>query len=710
MNMQSVGARSFRTALALFMVLVLGFSFALARTGSNKKDKLPKFYSEWLERDVAYIITKQEQKDFLALTTDEQRDDFIKRFWDIRNPTPGSPVNTYKDELYRRIAYADAHFGIGSGEEGWRTDRGRTYITLGAPQQIQKHYGAPNLRPMEIWFYSNLNPALPPFFYVAFFQPDSMGDFQYYSPRIDGPDKLVTGTEAINNPKAALKMIQSSVGSEVARVAQTLIPGEPLDPDGRVSMQSDIMLSTLKSLANQPSNVDDINRRRQTLETVTSRMILDSKNLDIVLFPVRDAHGLTWLNYAVRLGSASDLTLKKEDGRYSYNVEVRVQVHTEDNSKLILTQQKSVADYLTQQQVDEIKHRPFGYEGILALAPGKYHLDFLVTDWTQKLGFHAERDVAIPESSADTFAIPAVLPFSGTEPADPLKEEVTPFAIAGIRFKPLGQAAIVLNHTQDLQVAYQVWATRKNPQSGEPDLSVQYTLGKPAVAGSATVIKDTISMDAFNASGSVLSGKKISLADLSAGNYIFTISVSHPGTPHKTYAQLSFQLLDDAPGNLPWDVDEPGAEDDRAKGVYDQQRALTYLADGHPDDARMWFRLALSKDHRDDIARSRLVDAYYTLNAYSAVVSLFNDAGVTGKTDSGTIVQIAESFLKTGDAPKSVSILEDAIRARPEDGPLYLALADSYQQMGKPQEAMEMSRKGKSLLGNNPTPATTPDK
>ena len=78
----------------------------------------------------------------------------------------------------------------------------------------------------EIWFYSNADdPALPPFFYVLFYQRDNIGDFRYYSPYMDGPDKLVTGTEAVNDPQSALKLIQSSVGSEVARVAQTLIPG-----------------------------------------------------------------------------------------------------------------------------------------------------------------------------------------------------------------------------------------------------------------------------------------------------------------------------------------------------------------------------------------------------------------------------------------------------------------------------------------------------
>ena len=117
-------------AIGTALLLMPGMAFAK----SNPEKSLPKFYREWLDRDAAYIITRQERKDFLALTSDRERDDFIKKFWEIRNPTPGSPENSYKDDIYQRIEYANAHFGIGSGEEGWATDRGRTYITLGKPQ------------------------------------------------------------------------------------------------------------------------------------------------------------------------------------------------------------------------------------------------------------------------------------------------------------------------------------------------------------------------------------------------------------------------------------------------------------------------------------------------------------------------------------------------------------------------------------------------
>src|SRR5436309_3170820 len=340
------GLRHLRVVFRRAIVLLAAILFACSGICSGqKKQKLEKNDRSWLERDVAYIITKDERDAFLKLTTDEAREKFIETFWEIRNPSPGSPTNSYKDEIYQRIAFADARFGIGSGVEGWRTDRGRTYITLGPPQQKQVLRNSANLYPIEIWFYGGANPALPPFFYVMFYQREGSGDYRFYSPYTDGPDKLVTGVEAINSRLAALRMIRDSAGAEVARVSLSLLPDEPVDETtGIVGLESDILLNNIKNLANLPANRDEINRRRTMRENVTSRLLLEGRNLDIVTFPARDSRGLTRLDYALHLHSPSDLSLTEENGgNYRYSVEVRVRVFGADN-KLIFTQQKSVTD------------------------------------------------------------------------------------------------------------------------------------------------------------------------------------------------------------------------------------------------------------------------------------------------------------------------------------------------------------------------------
>jgi len=94
-------------------------------------------YKKWLSEDVAYIITDSERKAFLGLQTNEERENFIEQFWQRRNPDPDSVDNSYKEEHYRRIAYANEHFA--SGIAGWRSDRGRIYIMYGKPDDLESH-------------------------------------------------------------------------------------------------------------------------------------------------------------------------------------------------------------------------------------------------------------------------------------------------------------------------------------------------------------------------------------------------------------------------------------------------------------------------------------------------------------------------------------------------------------------------------------------
>jgi len=63
---------------------------------------------------VPYIISEDEKKAFLTLSNDEERDAFIEAFWQRRNPNPDSPENEYREEHYRRIAYANEHFAAAS--------------------------------------------------------------------------------------------------------------------------------------------------------------------------------------------------------------------------------------------------------------------------------------------------------------------------------------------------------------------------------------------------------------------------------------------------------------------------------------------------------------------------------------------------------------------------------------------------------------------
>ena len=101
------------------------------------KQEVSGSYKKWLDQDVAWIITDEERSAFKQLSNDEERDQFIEAFWQRRDPTPDTIENEFKEEHYRRIAYANEHFA--AGIPGWKSDRGRMYIMYGPADEIESH-------------------------------------------------------------------------------------------------------------------------------------------------------------------------------------------------------------------------------------------------------------------------------------------------------------------------------------------------------------------------------------------------------------------------------------------------------------------------------------------------------------------------------------------------------------------------------------------
>jgi GWxTD domain-containing protein len=166
-------ARLWISCLAVSLLFVVNFSYAEKKdkgpntdadgretiakplTDKQKKKREEKLrkeletpYKKWLNEDVTYIITDEERAAWKRLSTDEEREQFIEQFWLRRDPTPDTVENEFKEEHYRRIAYANEHYA--SGIPGWKADRGRIYITYGPPDEIESHpSGGSYQRPME---------------------------------------------------------------------------------------------------------------------------------------------------------------------------------------------------------------------------------------------------------------------------------------------------------------------------------------------------------------------------------------------------------------------------------------------------------------------------------------------------------------------------------------------------------------------------------
>lgn len=167
-----------RSRIPAVLAGVLLFALPAAAQKVAVKDLTPR-YRDWLQEEVVYIISPKEKAVFLQLSNDREREMFIEAFWKARDTEPSTPQNEAKDEHYRRIKYANDNFGRGLDAGGWRSDRGRIYITLGEPKQIEKYENLSNVYPMLVWFYSGLTTAsLPSSFNVVFYKPNDSGDYK----------------------------------------------------------------------------------------------------------------------------------------------------------------------------------------------------------------------------------------------------------------------------------------------------------------------------------------------------------------------------------------------------------------------------------------------------------------------------------------------------------------------------------------------------
>lgn len=163
-----------RSCLCLFFSFCLSVAFTGASASGQdakrldlRQEESQDYFRKWLEEDVSLIVTDEEREVFLRLATGEEKERFIEEFWRRRDPDPRTALNEFKEEHYRRIAYANEHFS--SGFKGWKTDRGRLYIIHGPPDEIERHPsgggyerpfheggGATATYPFEIWRYRHL--------------------------------------------------------------------------------------------------------------------------------------------------------------------------------------------------------------------------------------------------------------------------------------------------------------------------------------------------------------------------------------------------------------------------------------------------------------------------------------------------------------------------------------------------------------------------
>ena len=677
-------------AVCLLVVLLLA---AGAIAWASEKDKLPPRYRDWLDKDVVYIISDDEKKTFLRLTRDEDRDKFIEQFWDARNPSPGSPLNPYKEEHYRRIEYANAHFSLGSGTDGWRTDRGRIYVQLGPPAQTMKWIWHGRVRPAELWFYSSKdNPSLPGFFYVLFYQRDEVGDYRLYSPYLDGPTKLVRGADT--NPQAY--QLLRNVSLELARASLTLLTDEPVDTDQfTTSLASDALLTRIRNLPNDRFTKEKLVRGRQLKEVVQAKLKVNPEAMEVLWAPLQGPNGETFVHYAVSLPKKLEelATEDKENKQYQLAAEVTVQVRTPDGRQLFQQNMSQLFTFVAD-QFETLRQSPVSYEDRLPLPSGSYDVGFVFHDPLHQNYYLARQTITVPPPPT-ALQLGPLVPYDDAYQSQPGQPDA-PFELFNMRFVPTARREF--GQGENLSVFFQMYLPNAGSNPGpEGKLRLEYTLGSLANAAQRQTLSQEIEVKQFDAHGALLHGKHFLLRDLLPGNYRLVVTVTDPQTNRSSSQTLSFRVVPATLRAKSVTLLNPKFQQDRQTGWLDYRRGVCLAAQNQTAQAIDQFQAALAKNPNLEAARSRLAELFYRQQRYNDVVALLGPSGITKQTDQDTALIFLSSLERTGELKKAIQVGEQTLAVLGPTENLYEQLASVYERNGQAERARQARQEATRL-------------
>jgi GWxTD domain-containing protein len=381
-------AAKFALSLSALTVLVVG-GFAQKKDDKNDKPsedvstkvrnvkpELKDAYKKWLNNDVPYIITGAEKKAFQALATDEERENFIENFWRRRDPNPDTEENEFRDEYYERIAYANEHYT--SGIPGWKTDRGRIYITWGKPDEVETHpsggaYDRPSYEgggstttyPFETWFYRHLD-GVGDGIEIEFVDPT--GTCEYRIARDANEKDALKYTPGAGNTLAEELGLEtradrlSGTGSQQNYMRNQDMPFERLRIQNDLSRPPQVKFSDLQSsLTDSPvidTNPVDFDLRidffRQSEDRVVTAFTVQASNKELQF---KDSGGLQMA---------------------SMNIFGRITAVSGKRSGIF---EDSVTQNATVEELNDFKNnRQSVYQKAIALTPGTYKVDVVVRD------------------------------------------------------------------------------------------------------------------------------------------------------------------------------------------------------------------------------------------------------------------------------------------------------------------------------------------
>jgi GWxTD domain-containing protein len=487
------------------------------------KQELSSTYKKWLKEDVAYIITPEEVAAFKQLSNDEERDQFIENFWLRRDPTPDTPENEYKEEHYRRIAYANEHFG--AGIPGWKTDRGRIYITWGPPDQIEDHPtggtydrpqeeggGTTSTYPWMVWRYRYLE-GVGQEVNIEFVDQCSCGDYQI-SQSPNDKDAL------LHTPGGATMYEQMGLGSRVDRMDPFAANSSPV-AGLQNSKEFDKMETLAKLQAPPPVKFKDLE------EMVSHKISMNLMPFEVRTDFVRVTSDTVLVPVTLQIKN-KDITFVQKDGiqRGTVNIFGRV---TGITGRVAQTFEDTVQVDVPQELLEKTEEHSSLYWKAVPLRAGRYRVDLVVKDVNgDRVGTYSH-GILVPEYNEDKLASSSLIL------ADKMEKVAT---------KSVGSGSFVLGETkltyphldgadgkpasfkrdQHMALWMQVYNLQQDDKTKKPSAKVEYEIVN--LANNQPVLHASESTDTMgNVSDQMTLEKTVTLSSLQPGLYKLTVKV-----------------------------------------------------------------------------------------------------------------------------------------------------------------------------------------
>jgi GWxTD domain-containing protein len=469
-------------------------------------------YKQWLNEDVIYIISPEERQAFLQLDTNEEREQFIEQFWLRRSSNPDLPDNDFKEEHYRRIAYANEHFA--SGIPGWKADRGRMYIMWGPADEVESHPtggtydrpmeeggGSTTTYPFETWRYRYME-GIGENVIWEFVDPSGSGEYHL---TMDPSEK----DALLHVPGAGLSLLESmGMASKTDRFTRS---------DGT---------NLPTSLGGTPSSMDEFNRLEQyskafkppavkykDLEAiVTARIVRDQVHFTYRTDYLKVTNDTVLVPVTVQIPN-NQLSFDNKDGVHSATMNIFGRVSTL-TGRVVQTFEDPVSRDFPESLFQRSLKLQSIYQKAVPLRPGLYRLDIVIKDVKSGNVGVINTRLQVPRYDDDTLEASSLILADQLERVPAKQIGTGQFVLGSSKVRPKLDGEFPSN--EKLGIYMQVYNLKPDDKTHKSNATFQYTVKK----GNAQVMQFKETSEEMKQTGEQVTIERLlPLATLAPGKY-----------------------------------------------------------------------------------------------------------------------------------------------------------------------------------------------